>query len=100
MGVDQPECGAGRSKVVEYEHWPKNKSQAFGRRAVGCNLVVLKRAPPQSHCKTQAPFSATPCEQFKVLSALVQRCDAHHFMLNGAVRNSALALHWSLKRPT
>jgi hypothetical protein len=34
--------------------------------------VVLKRAPPQSHCKIQAPFSATPCEQFEVLSALVQ----------------------------
>jgi hypothetical protein len=32
--------------------------------------VVLKRAAPQSHCKIQAPFSATPCEQFKVLSAL------------------------------
>jgi hypothetical protein len=42
--------------------------------------VVLKMACSQSHCKIQAPFSATPCEQFKVLSALVlylvQRCDA------------------------
>jgi hypothetical protein len=36
---------------------------------------------------------ATPCEQLKVLSALVQRCDARHFILNEAVRNSALALH-------
>jgi hypothetical protein len=33
--------------------------------------VVLKIACSQSHCKIQAPFSATPCEQFKVLSALV-----------------------------
>jgi hypothetical protein len=30
--------------------------------------VVLKMACSQSHCKTQAPFPATPCEQFKVLS--------------------------------
>jgi hypothetical protein len=76
-------------KVVEYEHWPK-KSQTFG-----CNLVVLNRAtaPPQSHCKIQAPFSATPCEQLKVLSALVQRCVVSHFILNEAARNSALALH-------
>jgi hypothetical protein len=30
--------------------------------------VVLKMVCSQSHCKIQAPFSATPCEQFKVLS--------------------------------
>jgi hypothetical protein len=81
--------------MVEYEHWTlaTKKSQTFARRAVGCNVVVLNRAPPQSHCKIQAPFSATLCEQFKVLSALAQRCDARHFILNEAVRNSALALH-------
>jgi hypothetical protein len=45
--------------MVEYEHWQQKTSQTFGRRAVGCNLVVLKRAPPQSGCKIQAPFSAT-----------------------------------------
>jgi hypothetical protein len=60
---------------------------------------VLKMTCSQSHCKIQAPFSATPCEQFKgVLSLssvlyLVQRRDARHFILNKAVRNSALALH-------
>jgi hypothetical protein len=68
-------------------------------RSPGCRLQfggaekqeLLRNA---SHCKIQAPFSATPpCEQFKVLSALVQRCDARHFILNEAVRNSALALH-------
>jgi hypothetical protein len=39
--------------------------------AVVLCLVVLKMACSQSHCKIQAPFSATPCEQLKVLSALV-----------------------------
>jgi hypothetical protein len=38
--------------------------QTFDRRAVGCNLVVLKSALPQSHCKIQAPNPATPYEQF------------------------------------
>jgi hypothetical protein len=45
----------------------EKKSHTFDRRAVGCNSVVLKMACSQSHCKVQAPFSATPCEQFKVL---------------------------------
>jgi hypothetical protein len=79
--------------MVEYEHWQKKTSQNVDCWAVGCNLVVLKRAPPQSHCKIQAPFSATPCEKFKALSALVQSCNVCHFILNEAVRNSALALH-------
>jgi hypothetical protein len=56
-------------------------SHALGRWAVGCNLVVLKMVCSQSHCKIQAPFSTTPCEQLKVLSLssvlyLVQRSDA------------------------
>jgi hypothetical protein len=55
-------------KVVEYEYWQK-KSQTFDRWAVGCNLVVLKRVPPQPHCKIQAPFSATPCEQGAIQGA-------------------------------
>jgi hypothetical protein len=42
VGVAQPR------KMVEYEHWQKKTSQNVDRRAVGCNLVVLKRAPPQS----------------------------------------------------
>jgi hypothetical protein len=50
MGVaEQPECGAG-SKMVEYEHWQKT-SQNVDRRAVGCNLVVLKMTCSQSGCK-------------------------------------------------
>jgi hypothetical protein len=46
--------------MVENEHWRKKTSQNAGRRAVGCNLVVLKMACSQSHRKIQAPFSATP----------------------------------------
>jgi hypothetical protein len=38
-------------------------------------------------------FQRRPHEQLKVLSALVQRRDACHFILNEAARNSALALH-------
>jgi hypothetical protein len=58
----------------------EKKSQTFDRRAVGFYLVVLKMACSQSHCKIQAPFSATPCEQFKVLSGLFSpemRCACH-----------------------
>jgi hypothetical protein len=84
-------------KMVEYEHWRKKKPNT---RSLGCrlrNLVVLKMACSQSHCKIQSPFSATPCEQFKVLSALFSpkmRCACRSFYLNEAVRNSALlALH-------
>jgi hypothetical protein len=37
-------------KMVEYEHWQKT-SQNVDRRAVGCNLVVLKMTCSQSGCK-------------------------------------------------
>jgi hypothetical protein len=79
------------------------KTQAFDRRAVGCNLVVLKMDCSQSHCKIQAPFSALPCEQFKVLGAfnIKTRCVSFCFErgcpLSGT--GSAFALHWSPKSP-
>jgi hypothetical protein len=49
MGVDQPECGAGRASPAKWLNTNtgnpgKKTSQTFGRRAVGCNLVVLKMA--------------------------------------------------------
>jgi hypothetical protein len=56
MGVDQPECGAGRASPAK---WPntntgKTNSQAVDRRAVGCKLVVLKMACSQSPgCRLQ-----------------------------------------------
>jgi hypothetical protein len=62
MGVDQPQCGADRASPAKWpvvEYWQKT-SQNVDRRAVGCNLVVLKSALPQANCKIQAPFSATP----------------------------------------
>ena len=69
MGVDQPECGAGRAAKWSIRTLAKKSSQTFDRwAAVGCNFLVLKMACSQSHCKIQAPFPATPCEQFKVLS--------------------------------
>jgi hypothetical protein len=57
MGIDQPECGAGRSSPAK---WPntntgEKKSEAVDRRAVGFKLVVLKlkMACSQSGCKVQ-----------------------------------------------
>jgi hypothetical protein len=61
----------------------KKTSQAVDRWAVGCNLVVLKRAYSQSGCKNQRHFSVSPYEQFKVLSAycfgLNMRCVSFYF---------------------
>jgi hypothetical protein len=41
MGVDPPECGAGRAsqprKMVEYEHWHKIKRKG---RSSGCGLQL------------------------------------------------------------
>jgi hypothetical protein len=47
----------------------------------------------QSGCKILRHFKASPDEQLKVLGVLLQRRGACHFILNGAARNSALALH-------
>jgi hypothetical protein len=74
MGVDQPECGAGKASPAKWSntHTPgTNPSENVDRWAVGCNLVVLKMTCSQSGCKIQAPFPAMPYEQFEVLSALV-----------------------------
>jgi hypothetical protein len=63
MGVDQPECGAGgRASPAKWSNanTGEKKSQNVDRRAIGCNLVVLKVACSQSYRKIQAPFSATP----------------------------------------
>jgi hypothetical protein len=66
--------------MVEYEHWRKKKPNI---RSLGCRLQLggaengLLAIALQN---SQAPFSATPCEQFKVLSALLSpkmRCACH-----------------------
>jgi hypothetical protein len=46
MGVDQPECGAGRASPAKWSNTNtgKKSSENVDRWAVGCNLVVLKRA--------------------------------------------------------
>jgi hypothetical protein len=71
-----------------------NQTKAIDRQAVDWNLVVLKIALSQSQYKLLRHPSAV------LRSALLQlnrcfksagKCDACHFILNGAVRNSALA---------
>ena len=44
MGVDQPECGAGRSSPAKWSNTNtgEKNSETFDRRDVGCKLVVLK----------------------------------------------------------
>jgi hypothetical protein len=63
MGVDQPQCRAGRAsgkrEAGALRILAKTNKRA-GRRAVGYNLVVLKSALPQANCKIQAPDPATP----------------------------------------
>jgi hypothetical protein len=47
--------------MVEYEHWQKKKTKKnVERRAVGCNLVVLKMTCSQSGYKVQTHFLAPP----------------------------------------
>jgi hypothetical protein len=63
MGVDQPECGAGRASPAKWSNTntAEKKSEAVDRRAVGgCKLVVLKMACSQSGCKVQWHFSLPP----------------------------------------
>jgi hypothetical protein len=80
--------------MVEYEHWQQNKP---GCRSSGCRLQFGGAengllATRLQKCKTLFSAARTH-EQLKALSALVWQCDARHFILNAAVRNSALALH-------
>jgi hypothetical protein len=55
MGVDQPECGAGRSSPAKWSNTNTGgkKSEAVDRRDVGGKLVVLKMACSQSGRKVQ-----------------------------------------------
>jgi hypothetical protein len=72
MGIDQPECGAGRASPAKWSNTNncEKKSEAVDRRAVGCKLVVLKMACSQSGCKVRnGTFQRRPHEQFEVLSA-------------------------------
>jgi hypothetical protein len=59
-------------KVVEYEHWHKIKRKC---RSLGCELQLGGGAENglllAIALQNSSTISATPCEQFKVLSALV-----------------------------
>jgi hypothetical protein len=62
MGVDQPDCGAGRASPAK---WPntntgEKSSEKVDRRDVGCNVVVLKMTCSQSGRKVQWHFLASP----------------------------------------
>jgi hypothetical protein len=100
MGIDQPECGAGRASPAKWSNTNigEKKSEAVDRRAVGCKLVVLKMACSQSGSKVQWHFfsvartSNSRCVVLSALFSLKMRC-ACHFILNEVVRNSSLELH-------
>jgi hypothetical protein len=75
MGVDQLECGAGRASPAKWsvvEYWQKKTSQNVD---VGCNLVVLERAPPQPGCKSVARRAIQSAWCF----GLKMRCASFYF---------------------
>ena len=62
MGVDQPECGAGRASPAKWSNTNtgEKNSETFDRRDVGFKLVVLKMTCSQSGRKVQTHFLASP----------------------------------------
>jgi hypothetical protein len=62
MGVDQPECGAGRASPAKWSNanTGEKSNKTFDRWDVGYNLVVLKMTCSQSGCKVQTHFLASP----------------------------------------
>jgi hypothetical protein len=62
MGVDQPECGAGRASPAKWSNTNTGgkNSETFDRRAAGYKLVILKMTCSQSSRKVQTHFLAPP----------------------------------------
>jgi hypothetical protein len=63
MGLDQPECGAGRASPAKWSNTNtgEKSSEKVDRWDVGCNLVVLKMTCcSQSGRKVQTHFLASP----------------------------------------
>jgi hypothetical protein len=62
MGVDQPECGAGRASPAKWSNTNtgEKSSEKVDRWDVGCNLMVLKMTCSQSGRKVQTHFLASP----------------------------------------
>jgi hypothetical protein len=51
MGVDQPECGAGKASPAKWSNTntgEKSSEKVDRRAAVGCKLVVLEMSCSQS----------------------------------------------------
>ena len=62
MGVDQPECGAGRASPAKWSNTNtgEKNSEKVDRRDVGCKLVMPKTTCSQSGRKVQGHFLASP----------------------------------------
>jgi hypothetical protein len=62
MGVDQPECGAGRASPAKWSNTNtgEKKREKVDRWDVGYNLVMRKMTCSQSGCKVQRHFLASP----------------------------------------
>ncbi len=71
MGVDQPECGAGRASPAKWSNTNTGgkKSEKAGRRAVGCKLVVLKLPCRNQAAKFKHTFQRPPYEPFEGICA-------------------------------
>jgi hypothetical protein len=99
MEVGQPECGAGRASPAKWSNTDPGKKKEPNIRSSGCRLQFGGAEWSSSAITLQNSSTifrhAVRATQLKVLGALFspQRCDARHFILNGAARNSALALH-------
>jgi hypothetical protein len=82
MGVDQPECGAGRASPATWSNTNtgEKSSEEVGRWDVGCNVVVLKRTCDLLAIRLQSSkilFSAARTSNSRCLvHYLVLRCDA------------------------
>jgi hypothetical protein len=78
-------------KMVEYEHCKKNKP---GCRSPGCRLQfdgAEKRPSAITVQSFKTPFGVRRTSNSTALFLSTGNSDARHFILNGAVRNSALA---------
>jgi hypothetical protein len=63
MGVDQPECGAGRASPAKWSNTNTGKKKQAKMSIVGlwvAILVVLKMTCSQSGCEVQTHLSAPP----------------------------------------
>jgi hypothetical protein len=107
MVVDQPECGAGRASPAKWSNTNTGEKIEPNIRSLGCGLqfgsaengllaIALQNSikhhfPPRRASNSRCLVQVTE-SKLSALFSLKTRC-ACHFILNEAVRNSALALH-------